>query len=128
MALFDKLMGNAMEMSADKINELIGERLVPGEEVVIGFQLVRDASIFTNKRLLIVDIQGVSGSKREYKTIPYSKIRYFSTETSGTFDRDSEIKIYLDGGLTPTATLSIRDKDLLLSVENTLSQAVLNSN
>ncbi len=44
-----------------------------------------------------MDVQGITGSKKEYRTFPYSKISSFSIETAGTFDGDSDFKIWLSG-------------------------------
>ena len=61
----------------------------------IGFKLIRDTFIFTNKRLILVDKQGLSGKKTEYLSIGYKSISRFSIETSGHFDLDAELKIWI---------------------------------
>lgn len=57
--------------------------------------------VFTNKRLILVDKQGVTGKKIEYHSIPYKSITHFSIETAGSFDLDAEFKIWLSGMLQP---------------------------
>jgi hypothetical protein len=71
--------------------------LVEGEEVELAYMHMRDKVWFTNKRIITMDVQGMSGKKREFRTFPYSKISSFSIETSGTFDLDSDFKIWLSG-------------------------------
>ena len=75
--------------------------LTETESIQVGFKVVRDTFIFTDKRLLIVDIQGMTGRKTEYLSIPYSKITRFSIETAGHFDLDAELKIWIGSDQTP---------------------------
>lgn len=70
---------------------------VQGEELLAAFKGVRDYVVFTNKRLIAVNIQGITGKKRDYTSLPYSKIQAFSVETSGTFDLDSELDLWFSG-------------------------------
>jgi hypothetical protein len=64
------------------------------EHVGMAFQVGRDMIIFTTKRVLSVDVQGWSGKKVEWKSIPYEAIRGFSVESAGSFDRDAEVKLF----------------------------------
>ena len=57
--------------------------------------------MFTNKRLVLVDKQGMTGSKVEYHSLPYKSITHFSIETGGTFDLDAELKIWISGSAAP---------------------------
>ena len=86
----DKLMGNSSAVSSEQLNEKY-ERLLTNDEVIeVGFKMFRDVFMFTNKRLILVDVQGFTGSKIEYKSMPYKNISRFSLETAGTFDLDAE--------------------------------------
>lgn len=71
--------------------------LVPGEEVVACFKAARDFTVFTNKRLIAVNVQGITGRKRDYTSLPYSKVQAFSIETAGTFDLDAELDLWFSG-------------------------------
>lgn len=72
--------------------------LFVSEEIVIGvYKAVRDYIVFTNKRLIAVNIQGMTGKKKDFTSLPYSKIQAFSVETSGHFDLDSELEMYFSG-------------------------------
>ena len=62
------------------------------------YQLVRDVFIFTDRRLILVDKQGVTGRKVQYHSVPYKSITHFSVETAGTFDLDAELTIWISGG------------------------------
>ena len=70
---------------------------VPGEEFIGEYQAIRDFVVFTNKRVIAVNFQGVTGKKKDFSTLPYSKIQAFSVETSGTLDLDSELELYFSG-------------------------------
>jgi hypothetical protein len=71
----------------------------PNENVAFAVKTIRDIAVFTDKRILIADKQGLISSKTEYYTIPYKNIVTYSVETAGTFDLDSEIKLVLSGGI-----------------------------
>lgn len=101
MGLFSGLMGHASEVSIEKIAQEFQPILVDGENVEIAFKLIRDLIVFTNKRLILVDKQGLTGSKTEYQTIPYHSIRRFSKESAGMLDMDAELKIWITGETVP---------------------------
>ena len=101
MGLFDGLMGNATRVDPAQAAQEYGRLLSPGEQVQAAYLLIRDAFLFTDRRLILVDKQGMTGRKIEYHTIPYRSITHFSVETAGTFDLDAELKIYLSGSPMP---------------------------
>ncbi|NVJ60115.1 MAG: PH domain-containing protein [Gammaproteobacteria bacterium] len=101
MGLFSSLLGNAGVIEPKKLAEFINPLLADNEKPEIGFNVFRDKIIFTNKRLIITDTQGLTGSKVSYLCIPYSKITKFSIETTGTFDLDAELKIWIGSEKDP---------------------------
>ena len=101
MGMLDALMGNASKIDAAKFQGEFEKVLAPGERVEHAYQLFRDYFVFTSKRLVLVDKQGLTGSKVEYHSIPYKSITHFSVETAGTFDLDAALKIWLSGTSTP---------------------------
>ncbi|GAA0437750.1 PH domain-containing protein [Lentibacillus halophilus] len=101
MGFFDGIMGNASEADTDEVTEELEELLAPTEKVEHAYKLIRDLMVFTNKRLILVDKQGVSGKKMEYHSIPYKSIAHFSVETAGTFDLEAELKIWISGTAEP---------------------------
>ena len=68
---------------------------LPGERVLKGYMLVRDVFLFTDKRLMLIDKQGLTGKKVEYQSIPYKSIVRFAVETAGTFDLDAELHVWI---------------------------------
>ena len=67
------------------------------EEVIYEFNAPRDVFVVTNKKVILIDVQGLTGKKKEVLIIPFSKITAFSTETAGTFDFDLEVQIWASG-------------------------------
>lgn len=95
------MLGNASKIDAHKIQAEFAQILAPGERVEHAYQLIRDYFVFTDKRLVLVDKQGITGSKVEYHSLPYKSITHFSIETAGTFDLDAELKIWVSGTAAP---------------------------
>ncbi|HCC02365.1 MAG TPA: PH domain-containing protein [Ruminococcaceae bacterium] len=97
------IIGDANLMNLKEIpnssvrSEVIG-LFVPGEEVVQFFQSVRDQVVFTNKRVFVVNVQGITGKKVSYFSYPYSKIQYYGIETAGVLDIDSELILAFSNG------------------------------
>lgn len=101
MGILDTILGNASEMDAASLQKEYGPLLCDGEFIEKAFKLIRDKWVFTNKRLIIQDIQGVTGKKKEYMSIPYRSIERFSVETAGTFDMDADMKLWIRGEEEP---------------------------
>lgn len=101
MGFFDGMMGNASEINVTEIQRDFANILAPNERIEKAYKLIRDLFIFSNKRLILVDKQGVTGKKVEYHSIPYKSITHFSIETAGHFDLDAELKIWIAGNAIP---------------------------
>lgn len=76
---------------------MISQLLIDGEKVISAYKSVRDFVVFTNKRIIAVNVQGVTGKKKDYSSLPYAKISAFSVETAGHFDLDSELELWFSG-------------------------------
>lgn len=85
------------QTSPDSVKSNISSLLVNGEEVLSAYKGLRDYVVFTNKRVIAVNVQGVTGKKNDFTSLPYSKIQAFSSETSGVLDMDSELELYFSG-------------------------------
>lgn len=77
--------------------DLLSPTFVHGEKIISTFKGVRDGVVFTNKRIIAINIQGLTGKKKDYTSLPYSKIQAFSVETAGVFDIDSELELWFSG-------------------------------
>lgn len=101
MGFLDGIMGNASEVNIGEVQKEFETTLTSDEQVEKAYKLIRDLFIFTNKRLILVDKQGITGKKTELISLPYRNITYFSIETAGNFDLDAELKIWVSGSSTP---------------------------
>lgn len=70
---------------------------VNGEEIIASFKTFRDGVVFTTKRIFAINVQGITGKKVDYTSLPYSKIQSFSVETAGVIDLDSELELWFSG-------------------------------
>lgn len=71
--------------------------LLASEKIQFVFSGGRDAIMFTDKRILVMNVQGLTGAKKDFSSLPYSKIQAFSVETAGRFDRDAELELWFSG-------------------------------
>lgn len=101
MGLLDTLLGHAGEKSVDQLAEDFAPLLAPGETLQRAFGLIRDLIVFTDRRLIFVNKQGVTGKKVEYLSVPYRSIAMFSLETAGHFDMEAELKVWISGQAAP---------------------------
>lgn len=101
MGIFDGMMGNASEVNVAEVQRDFSKILSTNERIEKAYKLIRDLFIFTNKRLILVDKQGITGKKVEFHSIPYKNITHFSIETAGNFDLDAELKIWISGNALP---------------------------
>ena len=101
MGLLSGLLGNAAEADVADVDKQLDQILAAEERIERAFQLVRDLIIFTNRRLIFVDRQGLTGKKTTYHSIPYRAITNFAVETAGHFDMESELKVWISGQPSP---------------------------
>ena len=101
MGMLSGLMGDASEIAVETIAAQYAQIMSEGERIERAYQLIRDQFLFTNKRLILVDKQGLTGSKIEYHSLPYRSITHFAIETAGSFDLDAELKIWVSGSDMP---------------------------
>ena len=125
MGLFSAILGNAGTVSNEELQKNFGLLLIEGEEIELGFKLIRDTFIFTNKRLIFIDKQGITGNKTEYKSISYKSISRFSIETAGTFELDAELKIWISSESHPSITKQFNKSVNVYEVQKLLAFYVL---
>ena len=125
MSILSSLLGNAGAIDKSILKEKYGKLLIPSEEIEAGFKIIRDTFIFTNKRLILVDVQGLTGSKIEYFSVLYKSITRFSVETAGSFDLDAELKIWISGEQTPSISKRFNKKVDIYEVQKLLAEFTL---
>ncbi len=125
MGIFSSLMGNAGAVDKEKLHAEYEQLLTPNEQIEIGFKLVRDTFIFTDKRLILVDKQGLTGRKTEYLSVIYKSISRFSIETAGTFDLDAELKIWISSEQQPSISRRFNKSVNVYEVQQLLATHVL---
>jgi hypothetical protein len=101
MGLLDAMLGNASEVDNNEVEQELSPILADSESVVKAYKMVRDLFVFTNKRIILIDKQGVTGKKIDYLSIPYKSITSFNVQTAGRFDTDCELSIWLSGRSDP---------------------------
>lgn len=121
MGFLNALLGSASTVNKEEVTKEIGQLLANGEEVDVAFKLIRDLMIFTDRRLLLVDKQGITGKKIEYHSIPYKSITNFSVETAGRFDLDAELKIWISGSQTPVIDKQFKKDSSIYDIQKILA-------
>lgn len=101
MGLISGLMGDASPVSVEKATKEWGKILGYNENIVSAYKLVRDYIIFTPLRMILIDVQGVTGKSIEIKSIPYRSIISFSVQTAGYMDLNAELYIWLENQEEP---------------------------
>ena len=93
---------NLKPISIDEVRGEVAQLLIPGETIEMAFQTVRDQLLFTNKRIIAIDVQGITGKRKSFSTMPYSKIQYFSIQTPGFAELfpDSELFVMFSNSFT----------------------------
>ena len=124
MSMLSGLLGNASEVDALKLTKEFEDILADGETIESAFKLFRDLFVFTSKRLVLVDKQGLTGKKVEYHSIPYKSITHFTVETAGRFDLDAEMKIWVSGNHAPIEREFKKGTDII-GVQKTLAKHIL---
>ncbi|AWX56702.1 MULTISPECIES: PH domain-containing protein [Brevibacillus] len=125
MGLLDGLMGNASEVNIADVQREYAQILAKNENIEKAYKLIRDMFIFTNKRLILVDKQGITGRKIEYHSIPYKSINHFSIETAGNFDLDAELKIWVSGSAVPIQKQFNKNLNIY-HIQSVLAEYILN--
>lgn len=125
MGLLSGLLGNASVMDSKEVQKEYEKIFLKGEKVEAAFKIIRDLFIFTNKRLVLIDKQGLTGKKVEYLSIAYKSISKFSVETAGTFDLDAELKIWVSSEKLPSVSKKFNKSVDVYEVQKILADFVL---
>lgn len=125
MSMLQGFLGNASTFDKKDAEKELKKVLIPDEEIEAAFKLIRDLIIFTDKRLILVDKQGITGKKIEFHSVLYKSITHFSVETAGTFDLDAELKIWISGAQIPVIDKQFRKDDSIFDIQRILAVMTL---
>ncbi|NEQ51854.1 MAG: PH domain-containing protein [Leptolyngbya sp. SIO3F4] len=120
------IFDNAAEVELRELENELTKILLEGEKIIKGFTLARNFFVFTERRLILLDIQGFKGKKKKYHSLPYKSITHFSVETAGSLDRYGEIKIWILGDPTPIRCIFKHHEGLIFGVQKILAHHVMN--
>jgi hypothetical protein len=98
--MIDFTNGTFFKMKAvpnENYAQLLRPIFVEGENIVASYQAIRDGVVFTTERIIAINVQGITGKKKDISSLPYTKIQAFSVETAGVFDLDSELELWFSG-------------------------------
>jgi hypothetical protein len=115
---------SAGDLDAGKATTEFQHVLLQGETILAAFRTVRDSILLTDHRLIYVNVQGITGSKVEFQSVPWRSVIRFSIETAGTFDLDADMKIWVSGEATPIQAKISRASDPH-KIQRTMSEQVL---
>ncbi|MBR4630278.1 MAG: PH domain-containing protein [Treponema sp.] len=116
---------NLKPIDISEVRPEIPALLVSGEEIVMAFKTVRDQLVFTNKRIISVDVQGFTGTRKSYTTLPYSKIQFYAVQTPGLLELvpDSELEIVFTNGFV--AHFEIKGSCDIIKICRVISEFIL---
>ncbi|MDB5249919.1 MAG: hypothetical protein JWQ40_4313 [Segetibacter sp.] len=125
MGILSNLLGNAGVATSEELSRDYSKLLTSNEVIEVGFKLFRDVFIFTNKRLILVDKQGITGKKVEYLSVLYKSISRFSIETAGSFDLEAELKIWVSSEISPSISKKFNKQVNIYDLQKVLAEHVL---
>ena len=106
----------------DTYAQIVAALLIDGETVLSAFKSMRDGVVFTNKRIIAVNVQGVTGSKKDFSSLPYKNVVAYSVETAGTLDLDSELELYFSA--LGRVKFEFTGKTNVAEISNTIARAI----
>jgi len=125
MSILHGFLGNASTLNKKDAKKGLERVLIPDEEIEAAFKIIRDLIIFTDQRLILVDKQGLTGKKVEFHSVLYKGVTHFSVETAGTFDLDSELKIWIGGSDAPVIDKQFKKDDSIFDIQKILAVMTL---
>ena len=116
---------NLKPIGLDQIRGELQGLLIAGEQPMQAFKTVRDQLIFTNKRIISIDVQGITGKRKSFTSMPYSKIQFFTIQTPGFAEIFSDSEMYVVFSDGTTATFEFNGKTDIGQIGRMISEYVL---
>ncbi|MCD7761692.1 MAG: PH domain-containing protein [Lachnospiraceae bacterium] len=117
---------NLKPISVSEVQQEVSNLYVANEVTLSAFKTIRDQVVFTNKRIIAIDVQGITGKRKEYSTLPYSKIQYFSVQTPGFAELipDCELELYFSNN-EKKVVFEFKGNCDIISIGRSISEYVL---
>jgi hypothetical protein len=114
-------------INGSDIRPEVSKLLIDGEKVLYAFKTIRDQLIFTNKRIISIDVQGITGKRKEFATMPYSKIQFFTVQTPAFMEiiSDAELYIMFSNGFEATFEFKNSKVDIVGDIAKVISNYIL---
>lgn len=125
MKFFSNFLNNSGILENSKIAEDYDRLFLEGEKIEVGFKLKEDTFIFTDKRLILIEVRKGEDDRTEYFSFPYSKISCFSVESNKSFDSKATLKIWINGQQYPMVETEFSKSVDVYEVKNILASHVL---
>ncbi len=116
---------NLKPIPVDSVRDEVWGMLLNGEECVQAFKTVRDQLIFTNKRIISIDVQGLTGRRKSYASIPYSKIQFFVVQTPGFGELIPDSELFLKFADGTTAAFDFKGSTDIGQISRMIAEYVL---
>lgn len=116
---------NLKPISVESVRDEVNGLLIDGENIEVAFQTVRDQLVFTNKRIISIDVQGITGKRKSFSTMPYSKIQYFSVQTPGFAELIPDSELFIMFSNTFTAKFEFKGNVDIGKIGRMISKYVL---
>ncbi len=116
---------NLKPIDVNDVRQEVNGLLIAGEEIISAYRTVRDQMIFTTKRVITVDVQGLTGVRKSYSSLPYSKVQFFAVQTPGLLELvpDSELMLTFANGYT--ATFEFKGNTNIIAISQALAEYIL---
>ena len=126
--MIDFSKGGAFDLHKVPDTQLLGDvkqLFINGEQLIGVYQSVRDQVVFTNKRIITIDVKGITGKRKEFFTLPYSKIQYFGIQTPGLVELipDTELTLVFANGMK--ADLEFKGSSDIMAIGRAISTFAL---
>ena len=116
---------NLRKIKDSDINPGVRGLLVEGEQIIEGYRTVRDQVVFTTKRIITIDVKGITGTRQEFFSLPYAKVQYFGVQTEGFAELipDVELALFFTNG--KKAVFEFKGGCNILAIGQMISRYVL---
>lgn len=121
----EKPMDNLIRIKEKELCKNAQALLLETEMVIGAYKTVRDQVVFTSRRIIMVNMQGVTGTRQEIFVLPYREVLHYGIQTAGFGDplQTSQLTVcFADGH---EAKFGFIGQEELFAVANAISRCIL---